>query len=87
MLYKKKMENGLSGIHSSCTFWQKHGIDFFSFVCVLYEVHSWKEKQRGKLHLCTSSRLLMCVNTRFLKLVCTVYRVSVAMKTSLQLVL
>jgi len=60
---------------------------FFSFVCVLYEVHSWKRKQTGKLHLCTSNRLLICVNTRFLKLVCTVYRVSVAMKTSLQPVL
>lgn len=60
---------------------------FFSFVCVVYEVHSRKRKQTGKLHLCTSSTLLMCVNTRFLKLVCTVYRVSLAMKTSLQLVL
>jgi hypothetical protein len=78
----------MNGIHSYRTFWQRHGIDFFfPFVCVLYEVHSRKWKQTEKLDLCTSSKLLMCVNTRFLILVCTVYRVSLAMNTSLQLVL
>jgi len=29
VVHTKKMESGLSGIHSYCTFWQKHGIHFF----------------------------------------------------------